>query len=141
MYKIKIFSIGKTKESWLEEALSEYEKRLQSLVSFEWALAKNNEQLERLIEKCEHFICLDPMGTQYTSEQFSLELIRSLTEGGSRFGFVIGGAEGIPASIKKRARGLLSFSKMVFTHQISRLILVEQIYRALEIVKGSRYHK
>lgn len=141
MYKIKIFSIGKTKESWLEEALSEYEKRLQPVLCFEWVLAKSEEQLERLLEKCEHFTCLDPMGTQYTSEQFSLELIRSLGVGGSRFAFVIGGAEGIPASIKKRARSMLSFSKMIFTHQISRLVLVEQIYRALEIAKGSRYHK
>ena len=141
MYKIKIFSIGKTKESWLEEALSEYEKRLGSLLSFEWVFAKTEQQLEHLLERCDRFICLDPMGTQYTSEQFSCELIRFLTEGGSRLIFVIGGATGIPLSIKKKSCHLVSFSKMVFTHQISRLILVEQIYRAIEISKGSSYHK
>lgn len=141
MYKIKIYTIGKTKESWLQEATLEYEKRLKSSLSFEWILAKNDEQLIQFLEKEPHFICLDPQGKQSSSQEFSHDLIALLEQCHSRLCFVIGGAEGIPAPLKAKAKGLISLSKMTLTHQITRLILVEQIYRALEIDKGSAYHK
>ncbi|MBS0604001.1 MAG: 23S rRNA (pseudouridine(1915)-N(3))-methyltransferase RlmH [Verrucomicrobia bacterium] len=141
MYKIKVFSVGKTKEDWLQDALEEYERRLKSSLSFEWILAKNDEQLKQFLEKEAHFICLDPRGKQFTSEEFSCFLVKSLQEMHSRLAFVIGGSEGIPEHLKARARSLISLSRMTFTHQITRLILVEQIYRALEIEKGTAYHK
>lgn len=141
MYKIKVYSVGKTKEDWLQKAIEEYAGRLKSSLQFEWILAKNDEQLHQFLEKESSFICLDPQGKQLTSEEFSEDLIRWLQDCGSRLSFVIGGAEGIPAAIKTKARGMISLSRMTFTHQIARLILVEQIYRALEIDKGTAYHK
>jgi 23S rRNA (pseudouridine1915-N3)-methyltransferase len=141
MIKIKIYSLGKTKEDWLQDALDLYETRLKSSISFEWILAKNDEQLKQFLEKEANFICLDPNGKQYSSEEFSVFLIKSIQEARSRLSFVIGGAEGIPVSLKTQAKRLLSLSRMTFTHQITRLILIEQIYRALEIEKGSAYHK
>ncbi len=141
MYKIKIYSVGKTREPWLQEALQEYEGRLRSSLSFEWILAKTTEQLKQFLEKEEKFLCLDPFGKQLSSEDFSTFLLKSLEEGHSRLAFVIGGAEGLPPELKSRSQALLSLSKMTFTHQITRLILTEQIYRALEIDKGSGYHK
>ena len=141
MYKIKVYTIGKTKEDWLQRALEEYEARLKASLSFEWILAKNDDHLTQLLEKEAHFICLDPKGKQFSSEEFSPNLLNLLQECGSRLSFVIGGAEGIPAALKTKARGLISLSKMTFTHQITRLILVEQVYRALEIGKGTAYHK
>jgi 23S rRNA (pseudouridine1915-N3)-methyltransferase len=141
VYKIKIYTVGKTKEEWLQEATSEYEKRLKGRLSVEWVLAKNDLQLTQLLEKEAHFICLDPAGKQHSSEAFSDQLTQLLQRGGSRLCFVIGGAEGIPAALKAKAKALFSLSKMTFTHQITRLILIEQIYRALEIDKGSAYHK
>lgn len=141
MYKIKVFSIGKTKEAWLKSALTDYEERLKSTLAMEWILAKNDAQLKQFLEKEEHFICLDPSGKQSTSEEFSRFLIQSLRECHSRLSFVIGGPEGIPPTLKSAAKSLLSFSKMTFTHQIVRLVLIEQIYRALEIEKGTAYHK
>ncbi len=141
MIKIKIYSVGKAKEDWLQSALHLYEARLKSLISFEWILAKNDKQLKQFLEKETNFICLDPNGTQYSSEEFSVFLIKSIQEAYSRLSFVIGGAEGIPVSMKAQAKSLLSLSRMTFTHPITRLIIVEQIYRAFEIEKGSAYHK
>lgn len=139
MLKIKILSIGKTKEKWLEDAINEYLKRLSPILSIEFLLFKTNAQLEFQAAKEHNLICLDIHGKMLNSEDFSQFLMESLELGGSRLTFVIGGAEGLPESLKKHK--LLSFSKMTFTHQICRLILVEQIYRALELQKGSKYHK
>lgn len=140
MFKIKIFSIGKTKESWLLEALEEYQKRLRNLVAIEWILAKDNPQLLSLTNSETHLICLDPKGHSLDSEQFSALLIKKLEESGSRLSFVIGGAEGLPPAIRNN-REAISLSPLTFTHQIARLILMEQIYRAFEIAKGTGYHK
>jgi 23S rRNA (pseudouridine1915-N3)-methyltransferase len=141
MYKIKVYSIGKTKENWLQEALSAYQDRLKPTLCMEWILAKSNEQLKQFLKNQTHFVCLDSQGKQFSSEEFSIYLINSLQECHSRLSFVIGGAEGIPSGIRFQASQLISLSKMTFTHQIARLILVEQIYRAFEIDKASPYHK
>jgi 23S rRNA (pseudouridine1915-N3)-methyltransferase len=141
MYKVKIFSIGKTKESWLSDAISEYEKRLKAIMPIEWIFAKNNEQLSALLEKESHFIALVPSSKEVSSEQFASTVYHWLERFGSRLNFVIGGAEGIPQDLAAKAFQTLSLSKLTFTHQIARLILVEQLYRASEIQKGSEYHK
>lgn len=141
MYQIKIFTIGKTKEQWLEEALEEYTQRLKSVLRIEWHLVKDDTQLLRLLEKEKSFIGLDPQGELLESIAFSKQLFRLLAEGGSRLSFVIGGSDGIPPPIKARAKKLLSLSPLTFTHQLTRLVLLEQIYRAFEIEKGSAYHK
>lgn len=141
MYRIKIFTVGKTKESWLEAALEEYTQRLKTLTTIEWLLAKDDEALLRLLEKETHFVCLDPKGKLMTSEALSKWLIQNLTEGGSRLSFVIGGADGLPDQLRKRAKSLISLSPLTFTHQLTRLILLEQVYRGFEIDRGSPYHR
>lgn len=141
MYKVKIFSIGKTRESFLVEAIEEYTKRLRPILSIEWVLARENPQLLRLLEKEENYIALDCKGKECSSEEFSKIFYQFLLQGGSRLSFVIGGSEGLPEELKKQASLLLSFSRLTFTHQIVRLILVEQLYRGVEIKKGSPYHK
>lgn len=141
MYKIKIFSIGKTKEPWLLEALSEYEKRLSPHMVIEWVLAKDNDQLTAFLGKESPPIVLSVDAKQLTSEEFSKTIFSTLEKLGSRLSFVIGGAEGIPPQILTKALTTISFSKLTFTHQMIRLILLEQLYRASEIQKGSGYHK
>ena len=141
MFKIKIFSIGKTKEPWLQEATEEYHKRIKNSILIEWILCKNDEQLISALEKESSWICLDPLGSLMTSEEFATSLFSRLEKEGSRLNLVIGGAEGLPKNLREKSKGLISLSKMTFTHQITRLILLEQIYRALEIRKGSGYHK
>ena len=140
MYRIRIFSVGKTKEAWLEEAIAEYVKRLQHTASIEFHWAKNDEQLVALIAKEGAVVCLDAAGKNLDSERFSSFIIKQLEAGGARLAMVIGGAEGLPPALKD-AYPLVSLSPMTFTHQVARLILVEQIYRAFEIDKGTKYHK
>ena len=141
MFKIKIFSIGKTKETWLQQATEEYHKRIKNTIQVEWVLCKNDEQLASTLEKESCWISLDPKGSLLSSEEFSTFLFSQLEEEGSRLNLVIGGAEGLPPGIRKKSKSLISLSKMTFTHQITRLILLEQLYRAMEIRKGSGYHK
>ncbi|MDP1880612.1 MAG: 23S rRNA (pseudouridine(1915)-N(3))-methyltransferase RlmH [Parachlamydiaceae bacterium] len=140
MYKLKIISIGKTKEKWLDEAVQEYLKRLKPYVQIETLWAKDNHQLIDWCQKENSFICLDPQGTLHTSESFSQFLIRKWEKEGSRLTLVIGGAEGLPQILKEKSQ-LISLSPLTFTHQMTRLILIEQIYRAIEIHRGSNYHK
>ena len=140
MIRIKILSVGKTKESWLDEAVSEYLKRLQGTILFDFVWVKDDSQLLVNAEKEDHLIGLDPAGISMTSEQFSEFFAQQALISGARFAFVIGGPEGLPASLKKKIP-LISLSAMTFTHQIARLILLEQVYRATEIQKGSKYHK
>lgn len=94
-------------------------------------------------DKNHQVVLLDPLGKMYTSEAFSENMYRWLEEGGSRLTFVIGGAEGLPEEMKKGGGGrhLFSLGKMTLTHQFARILLMEQIYRASEIRKGSGYHK
>ncbi|MGK5595361.1 MAG: 23S rRNA (pseudouridine(1915)-N(3))-methyltransferase RlmH [Parachlamydiaceae bacterium] len=139
MLRIKVLSTGKTKEKWLEEAIQEYLKRLSPILSIDFIFFKSDMQLEAQAAKEHSLICLDPNGPLLTSESFSNLLHSSLIKGGSRLTFVIGGPDGLTEGLKKYP--LISFSKMTFTHQICRLILVEQIYRATELEKGSKYHK
>ncbi len=138
--QITLYSVGKTKESWLEEACAEYVKRIapHALIRYEWA--RDDRQLLKLAAKERLLLCLDPGGKQYTSEEFSLLLTAALEKGGARIGFVIGGPEGLPTDLKS-GNTLIGLSKMTFTHQCVRLILLEQIYRAFEIARGSPYHK
>lgn len=140
MLKLKILSIGKTKEEWLEQGLGEYVKRLRPYLSIEWFWAKDNSQLTELVKKEGLCICLDPAGQLMTSEEFSTFMQHHWEKGGARLAFVIGGADGLPLELKKNYP-LVSLSSLTFTHQLTRLILIEQIYRSLEIARGSQYHK
>lgn len=141
MYNIKIITIGKTREEWLSLALDEYEKRMISFCKIEWILVKNLEDLEKILDREKFYICLDILGESFSSDQFSHYLLKNLQDQKSRIIFVIGGAEGLSEKIKKKANTSISLSKLTYTHQMSRLILIEQIYRAFEIDKGSKYHK
>ncbi|MCB1116969.1 MAG: 23S rRNA (pseudouridine(1915)-N(3))-methyltransferase RlmH [Chlamydiia bacterium] len=134
MAKIKIYNTGKAKEPWLIAALAEYEKRLPFPI--EWKLYKDDESLYAAAAKLSSFIALDPNGQSMTSEDFAL-----FFETHSPRHILIGGATGLPAPIKAQASHLISLSPLTFTHQMTRLILLEQIYRATQILKNSSYHK
>lgn len=140
MYKIKIISVGKTKETWLDAAIEDYCKRLKAQAAFEFVWTKNDDQLIAAVTKEPLALCLDPKGVLLDSERFAAEIFQKLQEGGSRLALVIGGPEGLPAMLRNRL-SLISLSPLTMTHQIVRLVLIEQLYRAFEIVKGSKYHK
>jgi 23S rRNA (pseudouridine1915-N3)-methyltransferase len=140
MLKLKILSVGKTKEKWLEEAFSEYIKRLKPFVQIECLWAKDTAQLIEWVQKESFYLCLDPTGRLLTSEEWATFLHQQWEKQGARLTFVIGGAEGIPLELKQKAL-LISLSPLTLTHQITRLVFIEQVYRAIEIQKRSQYHK
>jgi 23S rRNA (pseudouridine1915-N3)-methyltransferase len=140
MIRIKVLSVGKTKELWLEQAITEYLERLRSMVTFSFVWAKDDRQLIALADKESLLLGLDPAGTLMSSEKFTSFFAEQIIEGGARASFVIGGPLGLPMVLREKIP-LISLSPMTFTHQMTRLILTEQIYRAVEILKGSPYHK
>ena len=140
--RVTIYSVGKTKEPWLRTAIELYTTRLRSIVDVECVWVRDDAALEERVSRCTGAcIILDERGQQCTSVDFSSRLFDALEDGGSRLSFFIGGADGLPPALKADPKRLLSLSKLTFTHQMARLLLIEQIYRATEIRKGSGYHK
>ena len=140
----------KSSERWLEEGCEMYETRLRpSSVQVETTWHKDNAALIKGVENDEtkghSVVLLDPLGATKTSERFTEDMYEWLDRGGSRLSFVIGGAEGLPPELKFPSKGgtptMISLSALTFTHQFARMLLMEQIYRATEIRKGSGYHK
>lgn len=141
MFTVKILSVGKSKEIWLNTAIDEYEKRLSPYMNIDWTLVKDDQSLIKQVVKLPNYICLDPMGKSFTSIAFSTYLISELEKNGSRLNLIIGGADGISKQILDKSQGLISLSSMTFTHQMTRLILLEQLYRGIQIHLNTGYHK
>ncbi|MFV0394824.1 MAG: 23S rRNA (pseudouridine(1915)-N(3))-methyltransferase RlmH [Coprobacillaceae bacterium] len=158
--KIKVITVGKLKEKYLVEGIKEYAKRLQAYTKLDFievsdesipdkcslALQENikskegNKILHR-IKDDEYVIVLDVQGEMVGSEELSKHLEQCMIQGKSTITFVIGGSLGHAKEILQRANYQLSFSKMTFSHQLMKLILMEQIYRAFKIMKNESYHK
>jgi len=135
--KKKIVAVGKI-APFLKEAQEHYLKRLPKASVVEVKKGKNREEEGKLLlRRAEGFIvALDERGKELSSVQFSKFLERY-----PKITFLIGGADGLSEEVKKRADFLLSLSKMTLQHDIARIVLLEQIYRANEILKGSPYHR
>ena len=158
--KISIACVGKIKEKFYRDAVAEYEKRLSRYCKLEilevadektpdGAGAALEEQIRekegrRLLEKIREdtFVCsLEIEGKRLTSEGFAGWMEDLTVKGTSHIVFVIGGSLGLHESVRRRADMALSFSDMTFPHQLMRVILAEQIYRAFRIIQGEPYHK
>lgn len=157
--KIRIVAVGKLKEKYLREGVAEYEKRLAPFASVELletreeymaenpseaqrqqTLAKEGERLLRLVPERSFLIVLDVRGKLLSSEALAKELASLALQGQSDLTFLIGGAFGLSPAVRDRADLRISFSPMTFTHQMVRLLLYEQIYRAFKINRGEKYH-
>lgn len=158
--QINILTVGKLKEKYWVGAVEEYKKRLSSYAKVnivevpdeptpDNASAAQEEQIkrkegERLLAKVgdrDYVIALAIEGKSITSEEFAEQLDKMAGQGYSTFTFVIGGSLGLHEMVMKRANYGLSFSKFTFPHQMVRAILVEQVYRAMRILRGEPYHK
>ena len=158
--KIKIVTVGKLKEKYLKDGIAEYSKRLSRFANLEMIeladektpdRASNSEnqkilELEgtRILSKIsdrDFVIVLAIEGKTLSSEEFSKQLEQAPINGFSTLTFVIGGSLGLSPQVKKRANLSLSFGRLTLPHQLMRLVLVEQIYRAFTIQQGSPYHK
>lgn len=136
MFKVKVVAQGRSKEKWLHEAMAEYEKRLTGKMEIEWIFVDTPEELVERASRESRLIALDVQGELLSSEKLSRKIF---SEWGSRIAFAIGGPDGLPPLLRPFYRW--SLSPLTFTHQMVRLILIEQLYRALEIDRGSSYHK
>lgn len=145
MIRVRIVCVGKLKEEYWRAALAEYSKRLARFCRLEVTELPERrtpeEEADAILRACRgHVFALAVEGKQVSSEQFSAE-ISSLCDAGKEMTFVIGSSCGLAERVKRQADGLLSFSKMTFPHQMMRVILAEQIYRAFMIAAGAEYHK
>ena len=158
--KITILAVGKLKEKYWKQAISEYEKRLSAYCKIEIIEVpdekapenmsdKEIEQVkekegQRLLAKIKPqatVITLEIQGKMLSSEGLAEEMQRRMTQGQSDFVFVIGGSNGLHEDVLQRSNYALSFSKMTFPHQMMRVVLIEQVYRAFKIMRGEAYHK
>ncbi len=154
--KVELWWIGKTKFDYLDEGVELYQKRLRHYLTFrveEIPDLKNTKSLqtaqiktkegELVLKKLaanDYLILLDENGKQLDSLAFSKFIESKLQVSAKRIVFLIGGAYGFSDAIYKRANGKISLSKMTFSHQMVRLFAVEQIYRAMTILKNEPYH-
>jgi len=157
---ISIVTVGKLKEKYLKQGIEEYVKRLNSYakieifevpdekapeelseVEMEQVKQKEGERILAKIHPDTYVIALAINGKLKSSEELAENLDKLATYGKSKVAFVIGGSLGLSNDVLKRSDEQLSFSKMTFPHQLMRLILVEQIYRAFRINRGEPYHK
>ena len=157
--KIKVYCIGKIKEQYLKDGINEYLKRISGYSNIEIIEVADskvkdnpnssdiekakNEEGERVLKllKNDYLIGLDLNKKEQASEEFAEFLQGKLVEGGSNISFVIGGSYGLSDALKKRCNTSISLSKLTFLHQMTRLILLEQIYRAFKILNNETYHK
>ncbi len=158
--KISILSVGKLKEGYLQEAVAEYKKRLSRYAIIEEIVVQDektpdgaSEKLEEQIKEKEgqrilanikddaYVFALAIEGKMMDSVEFSNHMNRLQVQGNSHFVFVIGGSLGLSKSVLDRANEKLSFSKMTFPHQLMKVFLLEQIYRAYRIQNNEPYHK
>ena len=158
--KIKIVTVGKLKEKYLKDGIAEYSKRISRFAAVEMieladektpdrASDSENEKIldlegNRILSKIgdrEFVVVLAIEGKTLSSEEFSKQLEQASINGSSTLTFVIGGSLGLSKEVKKRANLSVSFGRLTLPHQLMRLVLTEQIYRAFTIQQGSPYHK
>jgi 23S rRNA (pseudouridine1915-N3)-methyltransferase len=159
MLKITVACVGTLKEKYWQEGLAEYVKRLAPFCKLaitaipeekmpadpapaekERVLAKETERLLAVIPPHAYVIVLDVVGKQLSSPELAAKLADLTVQGVSHVVFVIGGAFGFTDALRQRAQLRLSFSRLTFTHQMMRVLLLEQIYRAFKINRGEKYH-
>lgn len=155
MMKVKIITVGKNTSGFVADAVLEFEKRLRTAVDLEIVYLKevtvhdDEERVkidegDKIIQAIpgDYFkIVLDENGKEFTSHQFAQKFENIRDFEGGKVAFIIGGPLGLSDDVRDAADIILSMSKMTFTHQMVRVFLLEQIYRALQILQGTGYHK
>lgn len=158
--KIKVICVGKIKEKYLVEGIKEYTKRISGYTDIEiievaderipekaslaeevMIKAKEGRKILDKVKQDDYVILLDVASKELDSVAFSKHIEKCMIDGKSTIDFIIGGSLGHGQEVLQRANLKLSFSPMTFPHQLMRLILLEQVYRAFKIMKGETYHK
>ena len=157
MFKMRIIVVDRTRSPFLMEGEKFYLERLRKYAQVDWIevkpvkispgrpaweiLAAEGERLSKKLAQRDYSVCVDRSGNQYDSKRFA-KWLTSLVESGEQWvSFIIGGPLGLSKDILHRSREVLSLSQFTLTHEMSRLILLEQLYRAFTILRGEKYHK
>ncbi|MWV46212.1 23S rRNA (pseudouridine(1915)-N(3))-methyltransferase RlmH [Paenibacillus sp. HJL G12] len=157
---IQLIGVGKLKEKYLVQGIAEYAKRLTPYIKFQMievadekapdtlseaevsiVKEREGERILAQVKESAHVVALAISGQLWSSEELAAELDKLGTYGTSHVVFVIGGSHGLSDQVLRRAQQKLSFGRMTLPHQLMRLVLVEQIYRAVKINRGEPYHK
>ncbi|MDO4855963.1 MAG: 23S rRNA (pseudouridine(1915)-N(3))-methyltransferase RlmH [Limosilactobacillus gorillae] len=157
---IKIIGVGKIKEKYFKAGIAEYAKRMGRYAKFEIVevpdekapeslsqaemdavMEKEGERILAKIKDREYVYALAILGKERSSEEFAKEINQLVTYGHSDITFVIGGSLGLAPAVLKRANTQISFGRFTMPHKLMRLVLAEQIYRAITIINGLPYHK
>lgn len=150
MITVEIIAVGKIREKFFSDALSEYQKRLGRYCNFKIVQVADfpddksecEKEAELILPKIKGYcipLCIE--GKKFSSEDFAKHISEIQTRGVSHITFIIGGSRGLDKSVKEKGDLLLSFSDMTFPHQLMRVVLTEQIYRAFKIINNENYHK
>ncbi|MBK8312198.1 MAG: 23S rRNA (pseudouridine(1915)-N(3))-methyltransferase RlmH [Chitinophagaceae bacterium] len=154
--KISFWSVGKNNESYVKEGVEDFTRRISRYFKTEWAIIpmpknsgilpemelkkKEGEAIMQLLTKDDYLVALEERGKQLSSEGLAEFIQARANESTKKIIFLIGGAYGIDEQVLKRANFKWSLSQLVFPHQLVRLILSEQVYRACTILKNEKYH-
>lgn len=153
--KVEVWAIGKTSEPYLDTGIGIFEKRLKNYLPFTWVLLPNarvkstdgnvlkQEEGKMVLAKLspdDYLVLLDERGQQYSSTELARWLEQRLSAPGRRLVFLVGGAFGFSPEIYARANAQISLSRLTFSHQMVRLFFLEQLYRAMTILRNEPYH-
>jgi len=154
--KLQFWSIGKANESYVKEGVEMFSKRISNYFSVQWHIIpmpknagmmsemdlkiKEGEMVMNFLKKEDYLVVLDERGKQFNSEGLASFLQQRANESEKNLVFLIGGAFGLSEDVLKRADHTWSLSQLVFPHQLVRLILAEQVYRACSILRNEKYH-
>lgn len=151
--KINIVAVGKIKEKFFTDGIAEYIKRLSKFCDFKIIEVNEATNYKNLTEKSEiegelllskakgYIVALDGKGKLLTSEDIAGLIKENMVSGISEISFIIGGSNGLSKKVLDNAKSVISFGKITFPHQLFRVVLTEQIYRAFTIINGMPYHK
>jgi 23S rRNA (pseudouridine1915-N3)-methyltransferase len=139
--KLTILAVGKLRDAWIVEGCEEYRKRLRGKLPLDVVEVKDDRELERRLPPRARVWALDERGGQLSSEELAQSLGRAMGAGEQGLAFLVGGADGLPAPLLARADFRWSLGRLTLPHRLARLILLEQLYRAVSIVRGEPYHR
>jgi 23S rRNA (pseudouridine1915-N3)-methyltransferase len=154
--RLVIICIGKTRESFIQEGIAKYlrylkpyadvvvrelrEERIADLREAPLVRKKEAEKIVKSVPPGAHLVALDERGREFTSHEFAQFMNDRIDSGVREMTFVIGGAMGLEESVAEKADTVIALSRWTLTHEMARLVLLEQLYRAFTIIKGKTYH-
>jgi len=141
---IRLIVVGKTREPFLAEGIALFAERISRFASVkivevkDGSMKEEGERIMKALGREDYAVVLDVKGTELSSEELATLIKKNFDK---KVAFIIGGPQGLPPAVRERSDLLLSLSRMTYTHEMARLILMEQIYRSYAIINGTGYHK